>query len=812
MIHMGTCSYNVILILLVLTCLWINNGLALDSLKPGDSIDLKGAVQSANGKWNLGFFPLSGNMYLGTYQLLGNTTGDKREPFFSWITGTFQLLGNSTGDKHEPFFSWIANKNDPMDKSAVLTLDLYGSLKIKQKGENGKNGKNLTIYSPKEATNRIVGTLLDSGNFILEEVDSNQVLWQSFDYPMDSLLPGMKLGVNHKTGHSRALTTWLTDTIPTDGSLTLTWEQGQLVARRRGVVHWTSGVLINNRFEYFSDDAEGMYEYKIVSNEEEESFSFTSNRENSAWVLFPDGWLMDPWAHGIANSGDCYGYETDGGCKRWEQPVCRSPSQKFELKSFDTAGLHIIKNSDPSTNLSIDDCKATCWSNCNCSAFATLYTNFTGCTYFSGSWSLSDLSPGSYSIYLLLKQSSHKGTKKTLRISAAAGSALIIVLLCILCLALKKMKGRGMTKMERAKADLEGLDKFSEFNQFQNVLKKEHGFRVYSYQCVLEATSSFSITNKLGEGGFGPVYKGMLPEGREIAVKRLSKRSGQGIIEFKNELTLISELQHVNLVHLRGCCIHEEEMMLIYEYQPNKSLDIFLFDSTRSKLLDWNKRFNIIEGIAQGLLYLHKYSRLRVVHRDLKASNILLDENMNPKISDFGMAKMFQQHESHEFSKRIVGTLGYISPEFAQNGIFSMKSDVYSFGVLMLEIVSGRRNTSFYKNSNSPLNLMVHDWNLWKEGAGLEMIDQVISDDNSCNEAQVMRCIHIGLLCVEEHPKDRPMMSEIMSMLTNESITLPPPKRPAFCLGDDAIKALKSHQESKSGSVNGLSITYIEAR
>ncbi|CAL2253727.1 unnamed protein product [Prunus armeniaca] len=196
-------------------------------------------------------------------------------------------------------------------------------------------------------------------------------------------------------------------------------------------------------------------------------------------------------------------------------------------------------------------------------------------------------------------------------------------------------------------------------NGLQNDGMMEHNLRVFSYASVMAATDNFSIENKLGEGGFGPVYKGTLESGQEKAVKTLSRCSGQGTFEFKNELILISELQHTNLVRLFGFCIHNEERMLIYENMPNKSLDYLLFgiDPTRGRLLDWKARFGIIEGIAQGLLYLHKYSRLRVIHRDLKASNILLDEHMNPKISDFGMARAFVHNELEANTDRIAGTL-----------------------------------------------------------------------------------------------------------------------------------------------------------
>ncbi|XP_021817989.1 G-type lectin S-receptor-like serine/threonine-protein kinase At1g11330, partial [Prunus avium] len=349
----------------------------------------------------------------------------------------------------------------------------------------------------------------------------------------------------------------------------------------------------------------------------------------------------------------------------------------------------------------------------------------------------------------------------------------------------------------------------SNVNGLQNDGKMGNNLTVFSYASVVAATTNFSEENKLGQGGFGPVYKGKLLTGREIAVKRLSRCSGQGTLEFKNELILISELQHTNLVQLFGFCIHGEERMLIYAYMPNKSLDCFLFDSTKAMLLDWTKRFNIIEGIAQGLLYLHKYSRMRVIHRDLKASNVLLDEYMKPKISDFGLARIFTHNELEANTNRVVGTYGYMSPEYAMEGTFSIKSDVYSFGVLMLEIISGRRNSSFY-NADRVLNIVGYAWELWKEGRGLELMDPTLKD--SCTEDQLLRCFHVGLLCVEENAADRPSMSDAISMLTTETISMPLPTRPAFFTRRNFIESDISRRELQIISVNGLSNTSVAYR
>ncbi|CAL9116197.1 unnamed protein product [Musa acuminata var. zebrina] len=302
---------------------------------------------------------------------------------------------------------------------------------------------------------------------------------------------------------------------------------------------------------------------------------------------------------------------------------------------------------------------------------------------------------------------------------------------------------------------------------------------LYDLNTILAATGIFSNENKLGEGGYGPVYKGKLHDGQEIAVKRLSKKSGQGSREFKNEVELISKLEHRNLVRLLGCCVHGDEKLLIYEFMPNKSLDAFLFDASKSRLLDWTKRFNIIEGIARGLLYLHRDCRLKIMHRDLKASNVLLDQNFNPKISDFGMARILHDDQILARTDRVVGTIGYMSPEYAMEGQISEKSDVFSFGVLLLEVVSGKRN-NYFLDEDLALNLLGYAWTLWKENRVVELIDPSLGD--SWSQEEVMRCIKLGLLCVQELPVDRPTMSVVVAVL-NGDINLPEPKQVAFFAG-----------------------------
>ncbi|KAI4363806.1 hypothetical protein MLD38_019978 [Melastoma candidum] len=331
----------------------------------------------------------------------------------------------------------------------------------------------------------------------------------------------------------------------------------------------------------------------------------------------------------------------------------------------------------------------------------------------------------------------------------------------------------------------------------------------FNLESILAATDNFSRTNKLGQGGFGIVYKGKFVGGQTIAVKRLATFSGQGFEEFKNEVVLIAKLQHRNLVRLLGYCVDGEEKVLLYEYMPNKSLDSFIFDMTLRVSLDWEMRFKIILGIARGLLYLHQDSRLRIIHRDLKTSNILLDEEMNPKISDFGLARIFGGNETAVNTNRVVGTLGYMSPEYAIDGIFSDKSDMFSFGVVVLEILSGRRNTGFIP-SGQALSLLGHAWLSWNEGNGLEFMDPMIR--TRCDANECMRCLIVGLLCIQEDPSDRPTMSNAMLMLGSDTAVLPLPKPPAFISRRCPSSRASSSDKIGSCSHNKLTITLDDGR
>ncbi|KAM4079733.1 hypothetical protein ACJW30_09G137300 [Castanea mollissima] len=448
-----------------------------------------------------------------------------------------------------------------------------------------------------------------------------------------------------------------------------------------------------------------------------------------------------------------------------------------------------------------DDCRERCLQNCSCIAYA--FDSGTGCM----TWTRTFIDTQKFS--------NGSGVDLYIRVAHSElviiGTIFISIFTYLLWRWIAKHKARRKKEKEMLMFNREAHKKFPSEDMLRDNLNpgKVQELPLFDFVKLASATNNFHESNKLGQGGFGPVYRGKLSDVQEIAIKRLSKTSGQGLEEFMNEVVVISKLQHRNLVRLLGCCVEREERMLIYEYMPNKSLDAFLFDSHKEILLDWRKRFNIIEGIGRGLLYLHRDSRLRIIHRDLKTSNILLDNDLNPKISDFGMARIFRSNEDQANTNRVVGTYGYMSPEYAMEGRFSEKSDVFSFGVLLLEIVSGRKNSSFYHDEES-MSLLGHAWKLWKADNIVALIDPMISEP--CYEKEILRCIHVGLLCVQEFAKDRPTASTIISMLKSEIADLPHPKKPAFTERQIGLDTESSKLSQRKCSVNNVTITMIQGR
>ncbi|KAM0005838.1 putative protein kinase RLK-Pelle-DLSV family [Helianthus debilis subsp. tardiflorus] len=496
----------------------------------------------------------------------------------------------------------------------------------------------------------VTATLEDTGNFrLINEIDK-RVLWQSFDHPTNVLLPGMKLGFNKTTGQNWTLTSWLSKEFPRSGAFTLSVEVDEegyhsLMIRRQGQPYWASSLTFQRSFDdLFALNHPGRQPYYTITSvksKEETYLSYESSYlEFPLWILTPEGRITDNVDSIYWTPEFCYGDDSSNGCVESSFPQCRNltvVTDNFDEKNgeFDP---RTASATDSNSSLSISDCFAKCWNDCSCVGFKSHTINGTGCDFWSGSNSFLvypiESSGSKYVISSLNLVSSSTGKnvagKKTKRnmkwiwIWTPIGVSIPSIFLCFALLWYMK-KRRTREENQRRKRDeyfleLTASESFTDVHQLESNTRNGKDLLLFSFASIMSATGDFALENKLGQGGFGPVYKGKLSDGREVAIKRLSRTSGQGLVEFKNELILIAKLQHTNLVRVLGCCIHEEEKMLIYEYMPNKSLDFFLFDERRKAELDWPRRFNIIEGIAQGLLYLHKYSRMRVIHRDLKAN------------------------------------------------------------------------------------------------------------------------------------------------------------------------------------------------
>ncbi|XP_076896677.1 G-type lectin S-receptor-like serine/threonine-protein kinase At4g27290 [Bidens hawaiensis] len=819
-----------------------NSSLSLDTIPVNQNFLDGETIVSPNAKFELGFFSPGSSKY----RYLG-----------IWYKNTIPHT-----------VAWVANRETPLtDSSGMVNLDSQGIMSLFNSG-------GAIIWSSNSSTSGInvnpVAQLLDTGNLVIKnesKTNKNILIWQSFDYPGDTYLPGMKLGKNFVTGREMYMTSWRSVDDPSPGEYTIRYSMvkgnyQQVYIRKSSVTETRfgpyNGITFAGQPSYKATPVY-IFDAHMIANENEMYFklTFMSNSLMLRLILTPGGkyeiWHLDmhnqEWTqdfsypsdncdsyglcgpYGICNAisfsncGCFKGFERNykqeltpynnwsSGCRRTKSLDC-SPKEGF-LK-LSSMKLPDTQNAVFHTNVSLQGCEMACKSNCSCTAFANpnMTAGGVGCLLWFGD--LIDMRVyqlNGQDLYVRLAASELLANSSTvvndgnrgvhsrfsrerrvvITISLSTSAGLFVILAT--CTWIKRT----------SRADVE--------QEAVKVLEKDHKcsrrkgsieLPVFSLSTISRATNKFSIDNKLGEGGFGPVYKGVL-EGQEIAVKRLSKASKQGLDEFKNEVICIAKLQHRNLVKLLGYCIQGEETMLVYEYMPNKSLDWFIFDDLRKSLLNWPQRFNIIHGIARGLLYLHQDSRHRVVHRDLKAGNILLDHDMNPKISDFGLARMFEGHESEANTKKVVGTLGYISPEYAANGLFSVKSDIFSYGVLVLEIVSGKKNRGFVHEDDDDINLLGHAWRLYKEGKSLDLIDTSLGDSWSTYE--VLRSIHIGLLCVQPRVEDRPSTAGVVSMLAGEG-SLPSPKKPAFFFKGSEIDSVSIYPSS----INGVTLSEIDAR
>ncbi|KAJ4975505.1 hypothetical protein NE237_000611 [Protea cynaroides] len=797
-------------------------------------------------------------------QIIVSTGNNYALGFFSPGNSSYRYLGIWFHKIPEITVVWVANRDNPLyDSSGVASLALDGNLIVSSSSDQRRPlwSTNVSI-----SDNTTVLKLLDSGNLVLYSGGgTNRILWQSFDHPTHILLPKMKLGLDRRIGLNRVLTSWKSKDDPGRGIYSFGFDQRgspQLFMDNGSAWVWRGGPWNGQRFSGGPQLMQSyFYSYAFVNTAEElyTVYDIYNSSIISPFVLDYSGalqWMMwiesnhrwNTFYSAPTNWCDYYGYcgvyascstkntaecdclpgfqpksptdwyltEWSNGCVRKRTLGCAKSDGFLKLvglKLPDTSMSLVNKN------LSLKECKRVCLNNCSCTAYAPadITGGGSGClAWFGDLMDIRYFSDGvGDHLYLRVdavelaaqarkeKRFFYKQRKVAiLTLSPIVGLFLFVALAYHL---LKKRKG-SMEKRQRwcriLLIDFLTNKNFSATNELEDSgTNPELPF--IQLDVVVAATNNFSPNSKLGKGGFGVVYKGQLSNGKEIAVKRLSMNSRQGMEEFKNEIILIARLQHRNLVKLLGYSLQEEEKMLIYEYMPNKSLDSFIFDKNKRPFLDWRKRFGIIMGIARGVLYLHEDSRLRIIHRDLKASNVLLDEEMIPKISDFGLARIFEGDQIQANTNKVVGTYGYMSPEYAMQGLFSIKSDVFSFGVLLLEIISGKKNNEYFDEDPS-MNLIKHVWELWKEGRVLEIVDSTMADNYSAHE--VLRCIQVGLLCVQESALDRPTMSSVNFMLGNEK-KMPMPNQSSLIINRTLGGQHSSTIGTRSCSVNEVTIT-----
>uniref|UniRef100_A0A0D9V6J2 non-specific serine/threonine protein kinase n=1 Tax=Leersia perrieri TaxID=77586 RepID=A0A0D9V6J2_9ORYZ len=591
----------------------------------------------------------------------------------------------------------------PTDTSGVLMFDNSGKLIIL----DGRGSLFTVAYG--SGAKDTEAAILDSGNLVLRSVSNwSRVRWQSFDHPTDTWLPGMNLGF--VGAQNQLLTSWRSSDDPAIGDYSFGLDPNDktnFFIWERGNVFYKSGPWNGDWYDFTESQSLSM---RFVTNDNLTTLNYYTIPVGgiARYVLDHSGQLkllerMDFVLHqwlllGSWPQGSCKAYspcgafgicaEYPGKQNRCKCPKGFNPGDGVGWSSGDTrrgcirqTNLHCVGdkflrmtnmglpgNATPISSITGQkQCESICLMKCSCTAYAVLQDE---CNLWYGTiMHLREQQSGDAvaNFYLRLAASELESTGAPVVLIAATVSSVAFLIFASLLFLLW---------IWRKKRKAKEVDTDSAIKLLESELTGTH-FTSFCFSEIADATCNFLPENKLGEGGFGPVYKGNLPEGQEIAVKRLAAHSGQGILEFKNEIMLIAKLQHRNLVRLLGCCIQGEEKILIYEYMPNKSLDFFLFEQSRREMLDWATRINIIEGIAQGLLYLHKHSRFRIIHRDLKASNILLDIDMNPKISDFGLARIFGSKETEANTKRVVGTYGYMAPEYAMEGIFSVKSSCF---------------------------------------------------------------------------------------------------------------------------------------
>ncbi|XP_074564807.1 G-type lectin S-receptor-like serine/threonine-protein kinase At2g19130 [Curcuma longa] len=731
---------------------------------------------------------------------------------------------------------WVANRASPVTDPAMSELRISGDGNLALLVNHSNAG---VIWSTNATTSnsRVVAVILDTGNLQLrDESNASLVFWQSFDHPTDTWLPGGKIGFNKLTGRSQHLTSWKSKVDPSPGIFTLEIDPTGATSEyfifwNLSKMYWRSGIWDGNIFNLVPEmTINYIYDFKFVNVSEEMYFNYTVKSSNitsrfvldsesgqiqqSTWMENTQSWMLF-WSqpktkcsvYGVCGPfGSCNDIATpfynclkgfriksqadwelgdkSEGCERKTPLQCSGLNNNSANSGkdgfFEMPNVKLPDNSNTlATAGSREGCELACLSDCSCNAYSY---NGSGCFVWHGGllnlqeqYNQSDAG----TLYLRLAaselQSSERNKKRvvSLVIICVIVVAILFSSVPAILIVMKKRESRRM--IEKAKAMQGGLVSFT-------------------YNELRQATRTFST--KLGGGGFGSVFKGSLPGSNDIAVKKLEGLR-QGEKQFRTEVSTVGRIQHVNLVRLLGFCSQGSKRLLVYEFMPNGSLDSHLFHNAPSSRLGWKTRYQIAIGIARGIAYLHEQCRECIIHCDIKPENILLDASFNPKVADFGLAKLM----GRDFSRVLTtlrGTKGYLAPEWISGVAITAKADVYSYGMVLLEIISGRRNleqTAAEEDGTRYFPTFAASKLIEGDAAGV--LDSKLGPEE-VNMEELDRACKIACWCIQDDESCRPTMGQVVQVLEGIIDVHDPPVPRSLLLASDVPQPINFFFECSS--------------
>jgi hypothetical protein len=803
------------LVLLIFSLHTPSTGAKDDTLLPSQVLTAGDKLVSANGKFALGFFQPAG---------AGNTTSKSSTSPGWYLAVWFNKIPLLTP-------VWVANREKPVadpDLSATkLQISGDGNLAVVVSNHSTKPfiwSTHITNDNRTSNTTTIV-VLLDSGNLVIQDPSSNALLWQSFDDPTDVALPGAKIGWNKVTGLNRVGISWKSRADPGLGAFSVGLETNGtfrrvMVSRRvyPSKVYWSWSpdnspmqIPALKALLSMNPQTRGLVVPEYVDNDEEEYYMYTSPDESSStflsldtsgqtklnvWSQAEQSWHsiyvqpVDPCrpyatcgpftvctgsspspcecmeSFSLASPGDSELGDRTGGCSRNTPLDCHANRSN----SASTDMFHPIASVTlPYGSRSVQDdvaatrgeCELACRSNCSCTAYSYQDSK---CSVWHGELFSVNKNDGieifsQDTLYIRLAAgdfpTSASGTRRQVAGFAIAASIIgfgLLMLMLLLVILRKRLNWCGEASSGEGRV----------------------GVVAFRYADLGRATKNFS--EKLGAGGFGSVFKGVLGDLTAVAVKRLDG-ARQGEKQFRAEVGALGLIQHINLVKLIGFCCQGDRRLLVYEHMCNGSLDSHLFQS-KATVLDWSTRYQIAIGVARGLSYLHQSCRECIIHCDIKPENVLLNESFVPKIADFGLASVV----GRDFSRVLTtfrGTMGYLAPEWLSGVAITSKVDVYSFGMVLMEILSGRRNNASVVHTSSNYCVAyfpVQAISKLHEGDVESLVDPELNGDFSFDEVE--RVCKVACWCIQDNESERPTMGEVVQVLEGlQELDMPPMPR-----------------------------------